>query len=48
MYTVVFTISLNIIYWIFYVFVFYGSHGFSKQDLADIGTITGNLSPGLF
>lgn len=36
MYTVVFTISLNIVYWIFYVYVLYGSHGFSKQDLAEI------------
>jgi signal transduction histidine kinase len=36
LYAGVFTISLNIIYWIFYVFVLYGSHGLSKQDLSAI------------
>lgn len=34
MYAAVFTVSLNIVYWIFYVFVLYGSHGLSKQDLS--------------
>jgi signal transduction histidine kinase len=36
LYAGVFTISLNIVYWIFYVFILYGSHGLSKQDLSDI------------
>jgi signal transduction histidine kinase len=36
MYAGVFTVSLNIVYWIFYVVVLYGSHGFSKQDLSAI------------
>ena len=35
-YAGVFTVSLNIVYWFFYVFVLYGSHGLSKQDLSNI------------
>jgi signal transduction histidine kinase len=36
LYAGVFTISLNIVYWLFYVVVLYGSHGLSKQDLSAI------------
>jgi signal transduction histidine kinase len=36
MYAGVFTISLNIVFWIFYVIVLYGSHGLSKKALAAI------------
>ena len=34
MYAGVFTVSLNIVFWIFYVIVLYGSHGLSKQALS--------------
>jgi signal transduction histidine kinase len=36
LYTGVFTVSLNIVFWIFYVIVLYGSHGLTKQALAAI------------
>ncbi len=36
LYAGVFTVSLNIVYWFFYVYVLYGSHGLSKQDLSVI------------
>ena len=36
MYAGVFTVSLNIVFWIFYVVVLYGSHGLSKQALSAI------------
>ena len=36
MYAGVFTVSLNIVFWIFYVIVLYGSHGLSKQALSAI------------
>ena len=36
MYAGVFTISLNIVFWIFYVMVLYGSHDLSKKALADV------------
>ncbi len=36
LYAGVFTISLNIVYWFFYVYVLYGSHGLNKQDLSVI------------
>jgi signal transduction histidine kinase len=36
MYAGVFTISLNIVFWAFYVIVLYGSHGLSRQALSAI------------
>ena len=36
MYAGVFTVSLNIVFWIFYVVVLYGSHGLTKQALSAI------------
>jgi signal transduction histidine kinase len=36
LYAGVFTISLNIVFWIFYVIVLYGSHGLSKKALSAI------------
>jgi signal transduction histidine kinase len=36
MYAGVFTISLNIVFWTFYVIVLYGSHGLSRQALSAI------------
>jgi signal transduction histidine kinase len=36
LYAAVFTISLNIVFWVFYVVVLYGSHGISRQALSAI------------
>jgi signal transduction histidine kinase len=36
LYAGVFTVSLNIVFWIFYVMVLYGSHGLSRQALSAI------------
>ena len=36
LYAGVFTVSLNIVFWIFYIIVLYGSHGLSKFELSSI------------
>jgi len=36
LYAVVFTVSLNIVFWIFYVIILYGSHGLTRLELAAI------------
>lgn len=36
LYAAVFTISLSIVFWVFYVVVLYGSHGISRQALSAI------------